>query len=113
MRRGQGPTPPSAPITPSQIPQVSVCEYVSMRVQCLRAITFPNTVVHTHAHTQALLPLPSLMTITGTPEAPYLKERARPSSLHLMWTPPVDTGGMPITTYLLQVRSAKPCGSLK
>jgi len=53
------------------------------------------------------------MTITGTPEAPYLKERARPSSLHLMWTPPADTGGMPITTYLLQVRSAKLGGSHK
>jgi len=72
----------------------------------MTAITLPSTVVHTHA----LLPLPFLMTITGTPEAPYLKERARPSSLHLMWTPPADTGGMPITTYLLQVRSAKICG---
>lgn len=111
MRRGQGPTPPSAPITPSQIPQVSVCEYVSIRVHVYESHSFTTTVVHTHAHTHALLPLPSLMTITGTPEAPYLKERARPSSLHLMWTPPTDTGGMPITTYLLQVRSARLGGS--
>jgi len=111
MRRGQGPTPPSAPITPSQIPQVSVCEYVSMRVHMYESHNFPKyCCTHTCTHTCTL---PSVMTITGTPEAPYLKERARPSSLHLMWTPPADTGGMPITTYLLQVRSAKLGGSHK
>ena len=48
-------------------------------------------------------PRPHTHTITGTPEAPYLKERARSSSLHLTWLPPADSGGTPINTYLLQV----------
>lgn len=45
----------------------------------------------------------TLPAIPGPPPAPFIKDRAASTSLHIAWQPPADNGGADIQTYIMQM----------